>query len=95
MEVYKRCTIWLHKDFPGQYPVNSKFRKDKDEHVFQHAVGDPLKERYSVNGLRKLLRMEPQGIYTNEAHLMSFQVPLNISYGSAESLRMLKSLEKC
>ncbi len=39
--------------------------------------------------------MDPEGVYTNEAHLASFQIPLNISYGSSESLCFLKSLEQC
>ncbi len=95
LEVYNYCTIWLHKDFPGEYGVYSNFRTDKDEHIFQHEVGDPLKRRFSPDSLKKYLRSMPEGIYTNEAHLASFQMPLNISYGSEESLIFMKSLEKC
>ena len=60
-------------------------------------MGEPLRERYSAKrkDVQKWLRKEPEGEFTNEALVASFQIPLNVAYGSVLSLKMLKSLEKC
>ena len=39
VDIYQQCTIWLHRDFPGEFGIYSKFRTDSDEHIFQHGVG--------------------------------------------------------
>lgn len=97
LEVYKLTTIWPHSAYPGQFATFSKFKLDTDEHVYQHAVGDTIMDRYNpeYDSIKKWMRMEPEGEYVNESHFASFQVPLNISYGSSESIDFLKSLEKC
>ena len=42
--------------------------------------------------VRNVLRLEPEGRYTVEAHVACFQIPLDMAFGSQLSLRFLRSL---
>ena len=97
VDVYKLTTMCLQEHFPGVYASYSKFKEDYQEHVFQHPVGEGLFERYDPRkrDIQRWMRVEPQGEYVNESQVYSFQIPVNIAYGSQGSLDMLKSLEKC
>ena len=48
--------------------------------------------RYASKNISRWLKKEPEGEFTNEAMVASFQIPLDVAYGSEQSLKMLKSL---
>lgn len=95
LDVYKLTTIWPQQAYPGQYATFSRFKLDTDEHVFQHSIDGTIWDRYKPSSVKNWMRVEPEGEYVNESQFASFQIPLNVSYGSKESLDFLKSLEKC